>query len=94
MSIIYKIVIPESNIDWVREFIQSLTYFEKYEKSDDCFIFKKEKSQKYPSVVIYPKDYGMAMTDYFTGQIGREMIGEIVECVTGEKEFIKISEHD
>ncbi len=92
MGIEYKIKTENPDIEWIIHFIESLPYFDKYNSEYDAFEFRNDRSVKYPSVVIEPKEYGMIFIDYLGEGIGRELMGLIVEKVTGQIGYIKIDE--
>jgi hypothetical protein len=90
MGIEYKIEIENSDIEWIKHLIESLLYFDKYNSEYDAFEFRNDRSVKYPSVVMEPKEYGMVFIDYLGEGIGLELVGLIVEKVTGQRGYIKI----
>ena len=92
MAIKYIIEIENSDYNWNAKLIQSLKYFHKYNSANKLYEFRKNQELNNPSVIMEPKNNGLIVIDEFGEEIGRELLGLLVEKATGEKGFIKIDE--
>ena len=75
-----------------RSFLESLPHFHKYDTENHGYIYKDSGENK-PEAVIEILDTGIILRDYLTG-VGRELIGLLVEHITGISDNLIIEEAD
>jgi hypothetical protein len=75
-----------------RNFLTSLPHFHKYDSKNNGYIYKTS-DRKNPDAVIEILDSGIRLRDYLTG-VGRELIGFLVEHITGITDNLIIEEAD
>lgn len=92
MSIEYEFTFNNFEEEELSAYLKGMPYFEKYDEENYSFLFRKSGS-KYPDAVIEIHEIGIYLNDYLTG-VGRELIGLLVEHITGRYGEIIISERD
>ena len=93
MAIEYEFHFNYSDTDGeFSNYLKTLPNFHKYDKNDFAFIYKKPEN-KNSEAVIKLTDSGLHLIDYLTS-IGRDLIGIIVEYVTGISDNVIIEEKD
>ena len=92
MSIEYEFTFNQSGEEELSAYLKGLPYFKKYDTENYSFIFQR-KNKNYPDAVIEIHEIGIYLIDYLTG-VGRELIGLLVEHITGKYGEVTIDERD
>lgn len=92
MSIEYEFTFNYSDEEELSVYLRGMPFFYKYDTTNHSFIFRKA-DKKYPDAVIEIHELGIHLNDYLTG-IGRELIGLLVEHITGKYGELIIDERD
>jgi hypothetical protein len=74
------------------DFLMALPHFDRYDNKNFAFIYRKPGKDN-PEAVIELQDTGLILRDYLTG-VGRELIGYLVEHITGISDNLTIEEAD
>ena len=92
MSIEYEFTFNHSGEEELSGYLTGLPYFKKYDTENYSYIYQRD-DKKYPEAVIEIHEIGIYLNDYLTG-VGRELIGLLVEHITGNYGEVTIDERD